>query len=37
MKNILEGIGFRFVGGYSNLEKEPLSKDTRLMRMIFEK
>jgi SAM-dependent methyltransferase len=37
MKNILEGIGFRFVGGYSNLEKEPLTKDTRLMRMVFEK
>jgi SAM-dependent methyltransferase len=37
MKNILEGIGFRFIGGYSNLEKEPLTKDTRLMRMVFEK
>jgi SAM-dependent methyltransferase len=37
MKKILKGIGFRFVGGYSNLEKEPLTKDTRLMRMVFEK
>lgn len=37
MKNILEGIGFQFVGGYSNLEKEPLTKDTRLMRMVFKK
>lgn len=37
MKNILESIGFRFIGGYSNLEKEPLTKDTRLMRMVFEK
>lgn len=37
MKNILEGIGFRFVGGYSNLEKGSLTKETRLMRMVFEK
>ena len=37
MKNILESVGFRFVDGYSNLEKEPLTKDTRLMRMVFEK
>jgi SAM-dependent methyltransferase len=37
LKNILEGIGFRFMAGYSNLDKEPLTKDTRLMRMIFEK
>jgi SAM-dependent methyltransferase len=37
MKNILEGIGFKFVNGYSSLEKEPLTKDTRLMRMVFKK
>lgn len=37
IKNILEDIGFRFLGGYSNLKKEPLTKDTRLMRMLFEK
>ena len=37
LKNILEGIGFRFIAGYSNLEKVPLTKDTRLMRMVFEK
>ncbi len=37
MKNILAGIGFRFLGGFSDLEKEPLTKDTRLMRMVFEK
>jgi SAM-dependent methyltransferase len=37
LNNILEGIGFRFIAGYSNLEKEPLMKDTRLMRMVFEK
>ena len=37
LKNVLEAIGFRFIAGYSNLEKQPLTKDTRLMRMVFEK
>ena len=37
LKNVLAGIGFRFLAAYSNLEKEPLTKDTRLMRMVFEK
>ncbi len=37
IKNILENIGFKFVAGYSNLNKEPLTKDTRLMRLVFEK
>jgi len=37
MKNLLKGIGFRMVGAYSNLEKEPLTIETRLMRMVFEK
>jgi SAM-dependent methyltransferase len=37
MKNLLEDIGFRFKAGFSNLEKEPLLKDTRLMRLVFEK
>ena len=37
MKNILDSIGFRFVDGYSNLEQEPLTKETRIMRMVFEK
>ena len=37
MKNILESIGFRFVQGYDNLNKDPLTKDTRLMRLVFEK
>ena len=37
IKNILEDIGFRFIGGYSNFKKEPLRTDTRLMRMVFEK
>jgi SAM-dependent methyltransferase len=35
LKNILEGVGFRFIAGYSNLEKGPLAKDTRLMRLVF--
>jgi len=37
MKNILEGIGFRFVQAYSSLAKEPLTRDTRLMRLLFER
>jgi len=37
MKNILEGIGFRFLQAYSSLAKEPLTKDTRLMRLLFER
>ena len=37
IKNILDSIGFRFVDGYSNLEQDSLTKDTRLMRMVFEK
>jgi len=37
MKNILEDIGFRFLNGYSDLDKNPLMEDTRLMRMVFEK
>src|SRR5262249_3005490 len=37
MKDILEGIGFRFLQAYSSLAKEPLTKDTRLMRLLFER
>lgn len=37
MKNILEDIGFSFVAGYSSLDKEPLTLDTKLMRLVFEK
>jgi SAM-dependent methyltransferase len=37
MKSILEGIGFRFLHAYSSLAKEPLTKDTRLMRLLFER
>lgn len=37
IKSILEGIGFKFVAGYSNLDKELLTKDTRLMQLVFEK
>ncbi len=36
-KNTLEAIGFKFIAGYDNLNKEPLTKDTRLMRLVFEK
>ena len=35
--NVLEGIGFHLVNAYSNLSKDPISIDTRLMRMIFVK
>jgi len=37
IKNVLEDIGFKFVAGHSSLDKEPLTKDTRLMRLVFEK
>jgi len=37
MNNILESIGFKFVAGYDNLNKDPFTKDTRLMRLVFEK
>ena len=37
IKNILELIGFKFIAGYDNLNKGPLTKDTRLMRLVFEK
>jgi cyclopropane fatty-acyl-phospholipid synthase-like methyltransferase len=35
--NILKDIGFRFIAGYDNLDKETLKEDSRLMRLIFEK
>jgi len=34
---ILEDIGFKFIAGYNDLEKNPLTKDTRLVRLIYEK
>jgi len=37
IKNILEAISFKFIACYDNLNKEPLTKDTRLMRLVFEK
>jgi len=37
IKNVLEDIGFKFNAGYGSLDKEPLTKDTRLMRLVFEK
>jgi SAM-dependent methyltransferase len=37
IKAILEGLGFQFVSGYADLEKNPLTLETRLMRLIFER
>jgi predicted RNA binding protein YcfA (HicA-like mRNA interferase family) len=37
IKKILENIGFKFVAAYGSLEKAPLTIDTRLMRLVFEK
>jgi len=37
LKNLLEGIGFSFTAAYGNLQREPLSLETRLMRLVFEK
>ena len=37
IKKVLENMGFEFVAGYDNLSKEPVRKDTRLMRLVFEK
>lgn len=37
LRNILEGIGFKFIAGYGNIEREPLSLNTRLMRLVWEK
>lgn len=37
IKNILEGIGFKFIVAYSNLNKDSVNLNTRLMRLIFEK
>ena len=37
LKNILEGIGFRFVAAYGGLDRRRLDLETRLMRLVFEK
>lgn len=37
IKNILEDIGFKFIAGYDNINRAPLTKDTRLMRLVFKK
>ncbi len=37
LRNMLEEIGFSFIAGYGNLERQPLSLDTRLMRLVWEK
>lgn len=36
IKNMLEDIGFKLIAGYGSLNKERLTKDTRLMRLVFE-
>lgn len=35
--NICEEVGYRFVAGYSNIDRAPLTLETRLMRLVFEK
>jgi len=37
MTQILSKIGFKFIAGYNDLDKSPLTKNTRLMRLVFEK
>lgn len=37
LKYTLNDIGFKFIAGCDNLEKEPLKENTRLMRLVFEK
>ena len=37
IKNIAEDVGFRLLQAYSSLAKEPLTKDTRLMRLVFQR
>lgn len=37
MTGILEDIGFKYVAGYNDLDKTPLTKNTRLMRLVFER
>ena len=37
VKNILENIGLKLVAAYGSLDKEPLTIQTRLMRLAFEK
>lgn len=37
LKKMLEEIGFKLIAAYDNLEKQQLSLNSRLMRLIFEK
>jgi len=37
IKNICEGIGYRFVAGYANIDRAPLTLEARMMRLVFEK
>jgi SAM-dependent methyltransferase len=37
IKAILEGFGFQFLSGYADLKRTPVSLNTRLMRLIFQR
>lgn len=37
LRGVLEALGFRYVAGYADLDGAPLTEDTRLMRLVFEK
>jgi hypothetical protein len=37
IKTIAADIGLTFVAGYHDLDKKPLTRDTRLMRLVFAK
>ena len=37
MTLILNGIGFEFIAGYDDLDKQPLREDTRLTRLVYSK
>jgi SAM-dependent methyltransferase len=37
LRSVLEGFGFRFAGGYADLDKAPLTGQTRLMRLVSSK
>ena len=35
--SISDNIGFKYIAGYNDLDKNPLTKNTRLMHLVFEK
>jgi cyclopropane fatty-acyl-phospholipid synthase-like methyltransferase len=37
VRHVLEGLGFRFAVGYADLDKAPLTRHTRLMRLVLVK